>query len=305
MPLRGADGDALAQRMQQMELVAQGAQPAPQEAREQPGEVTTAVAEERAALQGWAELPEERAALQGWAELPAELLVKVLEVLQEAGRSEPQEGGLGFTKAVAAVREVCVGWQAVHDAAVMRLRFERRATDEAVGMLVRRFPAVASVHFMRIGECEGHEVTDEAVLAVCSLPALTSLNLTECWSVTDEAARAVSERCSALTTLHLTHCEGLTDDGVRAASSMRRLSSLSLAGCMQITDQAVLDVSGMIALTSLDLFLCEGVSDVGVRALSSLPALTHLDLGLCNVTAAGVQALRNTTAAPDLRVVHP
>jgi hypothetical protein len=40
-----------------------------------------------------------------------------------------------------------------------------------------------------------------------------------------------------------------------------------------------------------------------VRALSSLPALTSLDLRNCNkVTAAGVQALRNTTAAPSLRI---
>jgi hypothetical protein len=40
------------------------------------------------------------------------------------------------------------------------------------------------------------------------------------------------------------------------------------------------------------------VTDEGLlRALSTLPALTSLDLGGCPmVTAAGVQALRNTTA---------
>jgi hypothetical protein len=37
--------------------------------------------------------------------------------------------------------------------------------------------------------------------------------------------------------------------------------------------------------------------------LSSLPALTSLDLSHCyKVTAAGVQALRSTTAAPSLRI---
>jgi hypothetical protein len=42
---------------------------------------------------------------------------------------------------------------------------------------------------------------------------------------------------------------------------------------------------------------------VGVRALSSLPALTSLNLRYCNkVTAAGVQALRSTTAAPSLHI---
>jgi hypothetical protein len=37
--------------------------------------------------------------------------------------------------------------------------------------------------------------------------------------------------------------------------------------------------------------------------LSNLPALTPLDLRYCyKVTAAGVQALRNTTAAPSLHI---
>jgi hypothetical protein len=45
------------------------------------------------------------------------------------------------------------------------------------------------------------------------------------------------------------------------------------------------------------------VTDAGVRAVCSLPALTFLDLSfMYNVTAAGVQALRNTTAAPNLEI---
>ena len=75
----------------------------------------------------------------GWAELPDELLAKVLELLQVAG----QAGGLGFSQ-VATVRLVCAGWKAVHDALVTRLVLRRQTTDEAMGMLVLRFPAVAS-----------------------------------------------------------------------------------------------------------------------------------------------------------------
>ena len=41
----------------------------------------------------------------------------------------------------------------------------------------------------------------------------------------------------------------------------------------------------------------------GWLALSSLPALTHLNLRACwKLTAAGVQALRSTTAAPGLHI---
>ena len=45
--------------------------------------------------------------------------------------------------------------------------------------------------------------------------------------------------------------------------------------------------------------------DEGVRALSCLPALTSLDLRNCTkVTAAGVHALRSTTAAPNLHIIR-
>jgi hypothetical protein len=78
----------------------------------------------------------------GWTDLPDELVAKVLELLQAAGQ---QEGGFGFSQASATVRLVCAGWKAVHDAVVKRLVLRRATTDEAMGMLVLRFPAVASL----------------------------------------------------------------------------------------------------------------------------------------------------------------
>jgi hypothetical protein len=85
----------------------------------------------------------------GWAELPDELVAKVLELLQAAGPSEPQDGGLGFSQELAAVRLVCARWKAVHGAMVTRLVLRRETTDEAVGMLVRRFPAVVSLEIKK------------------------------------------------------------------------------------------------------------------------------------------------------------
>jgi hypothetical protein len=73
--------------------------------------------------------------------MPEELLAKVLEA---AGW---QEGGLGFSRASATVRLVCAGWKAVYDALVRRLVMRPETTDEVVGMLVLRFPAVASLEF--------------------------------------------------------------------------------------------------------------------------------------------------------------
>jgi hypothetical protein len=83
----------------------------------------------------------------GWAGMPEELFEKVLEALQPDGPSKPQDGGLGFSQALAAVRLVCAAWKAAHDAMVTRLVLRPQTTDEAVGKLVRRFPTVVSLEF--------------------------------------------------------------------------------------------------------------------------------------------------------------
>ena len=74
-------------------------------------------------------------------------MAKVLEMLQAAGWTEPQTGGFGFSEASGAMRLVSAGWKAVYDALVTRLVLRRQTTDEAVGILVRRFPAVVSLEF--------------------------------------------------------------------------------------------------------------------------------------------------------------
>jgi hypothetical protein len=210
----------------------------------------------------------------GWADLPGELMAKVLELLQAAGRTEPQEGGFGLSQATATVRLVCAAWQGVHDAMVTRLVLSRHTTDVAVGMLVLRFPTVVS---LKVKAYDGEAaLTDQGMRAVSSLASLTFLNLSWCYNVTDEGVRAVLRSCTALKSLNITACN-VTDEGLRAVSSLPALTTLNLAGSK--------------------------VTDAGVRALSSLPALTFLDLRYCfKVTAAGVQALRSTTAAPSLHI---
>jgi hypothetical protein len=204
-----------------------------------------------------------------WADLPDELLAMVLEA---AWRSATQAGGLGFSNA--SVRLVCAQWQAVHDAMVRRLVLRRQTTDEAMGMLVLRFPAVVSLEFKY--EWRGQALTDEGLRAVSCLPALTSLDLSCCFKVTDVGMRAVSSL--PLTSLNLNSCRAVTDVGLRALSCLPALTFLDLSCCFKVTDE-------------------------GLRALSSLPALTFLGLSMCHkVTAAGVQALRNSTAAPSLHI---
>jgi hypothetical protein len=76
------------------------------------------------------------------------------------------------------LRLVCAQWQAVHDAMVRRLVLRRQTTDEAMGMLVLRFPAVVSLEFKY--EWRGQALTDEGLRAVSCLPLLTFLQLGGC-----------------------------------------------------------------------------------------------------------------------------
>jgi hypothetical protein len=95
-----------------------------------------------------------------------------------------------------AVRLVCAGWKAVHDALVTRLVLRRETTDEAVGMLVLRFPAVASVE-MKSVPGETLALTDQGVRALSSLPALSSLDLRYC-ATTIAGVRALRSTTAAL-----------------------------------------------------------------------------------------------------------
>jgi hypothetical protein len=208
--------------------------------------------------------------------LPDELWAKVLAKVLEFEQSAPCWDGWSGSKDSAAVRLVCSGWQAVHDAMVKRLVLKKKATDEGMGVLARRFPAVLSLDFNLNRFGEENELTDEGLKAVSGLTSLTSLFLCGSYAVTDV--------------------------GMRAVSNLPALTSLDLSYCVEVADETLRAVSSMPALAILNLTFCQKVTDETLRAVSSMPALSVLDISYCNVTAAGVQALCDTTAAPDLNI---
>jgi hypothetical protein len=193
----------------------------------------------------------------GWAGMPEELMAMVLELLQA--------GGLGFSQASATVRQVCARWKAVHDALVTRLVLSWRTTDEAIGTLVRRFPAVVSLEFKGNVYGESTALTDKGLLAVSSLPALTLLDLSYCSKLTDAGLRAVSN-LPALASLNLNECYRVTNAGLLAVGNLPALTFLNLSRC-NVTDESMQAVSSLPALTSLNLTFCDKVSDKGLRAV--------------------------------------
>jgi Leucine-rich repeat (LRR) protein len=71
-----------------------------------------------------------------------------------------------------------------------------------------------------------------------------------------------------------------------------------------VSEEGLRAVSSLPALTELDLRYTK-VTDQTLQALRSLRTLTSLNLQHCkNMTAAGVQALRNTTVAPSLHIEY-
>jgi hypothetical protein len=143
-----------------------------------------------------------------------------------------------------------VRWEeAVHDALVKRLVLRRETTDEAVRMLVRRSPAVASVE-MKSVPGDTLALTDQGVHAMSSLRALTCIDLSRCKLMTDQALRAVSS-VSTLKSLNLFCCRGVTDVGVRARSSLPALASLDLSGCYNVTAAGVQALRSTTAAPSL------------------------------------------------------
>jgi bacterioferritin-associated ferredoxin len=130
---------------------------------------------------------------------------------------------------------------------VTRLVLSRQTTDQAMGMLVRRFPTVSE---SKANYSNRAVLTDQGMRAVSSLASLTFLNLTWCDKITDEGVRAVVSSCTALQSLSLFCCYKVTDEGVRAVvSSCTALEYLNLYGC-KVTDEQSAPAPRSHSLTS-------------------------------------------------------
>ena len=70
-------------------------------------------------------------------------------------------------------------------------------------------------------------MTNEALVAVSELPALTALDLNGCCRLTEEGLRAIRGKLPALTTLSLHGCSHVTDVGIRHLSSLTALTILA------------------------------------------------------------------------------
>ena len=94
-----------------------------------------------------------------WEQLPEELMLMVLDLLNWELRES------------AAVRLTCPQRRNIHDGGCKTLRVCYRVTDEMVGALCARLPALTEI------ELTSRSLTDEGLGAVAELTSLTHLDL--------------------------------------------------------------------------------------------------------------------------------
>jgi len=138
-----------------------------------------------------------------------------------------------------------------------------------------------------------HHVTDAVMHAVSGLPALTSLDISECRNITSEALCEV-RNLTGLTELFLGFNFHLTMEVFRAVSTLTALVHLDLPRCFShLYVDKLRTLSRLTALESLNLTKAS-LNDDKLLALSGITALTSLDIHGCrDVTAAAKQALRD------------
>ena len=124
-------------------------------------------------------------------------------------------------------------------------------------------------------------VTDEEMLIMFSgekFSNLRTLNLYECWNITDASVLEVARRCSSLQTLNLYECTSITDASLlEVARRCSNIQWLDLTDCSNITDASVMEVARRCSnLQTLSLRHCWRITSVCKNALRQLhPNLEH------------------------------
>jgi hypothetical protein len=212
------------------------------------------------------------------------------------------------------------------------LLFDTIVTDRGVLSLA---PLTAHLTHLAL---TGHQCSDPELLAVCSLTALTRLEMLDNFegalgfseegmralasltglvhlelenAASDEGLMAISS-LTALSHLHLRNpCYG--DEGMRALACLTALTSLDMGDAvtaaqieiqgydMLLSDQGARSLGSLVRLTHLGICGVE-ISEEGVRALSSLTALTCMDLTSSTVSDEMLRALAALTALTALHL---
>ena len=155
-------------------------------------------------------------------------------------------------------------------------------------------------------------LTDDGVQSIGTLPRLLVLDLSGCYSLSDNLhfegwrrlQKLVLSYCTLMAVDRFQHENlllldlggtSIADRGLEQLGSLKQLQALNLNDCSEITDQGLHHLRGLIHLRYLNLNLCSSITDAGLCSLETLPALTCLDLGCCEITDVGLKTVQRMT----------
>uniref|UniRef100_H9GI23 F-box domain-containing protein n=1 Tax=Anolis carolinensis TaxID=28377 RepID=H9GI23_ANOCA len=161
----------------------------------------------------------------------------------------------------------------------------------------------ARITSLSVSDCIN--VADDAIAAISQLlPNLTELNL-QAYHVTDTALAYFTAKQGYTThTLRLNSCWEITNHGVvNMVHSLPNLSALSLSGCSKVTDDGVeLVAENLRKLRSLDLSWCPRITDMALEYIAcDLHKLEELVLDRCvRITDTGLSYLSTMSSLRNL-----
>ncbi|XP_069503118.1 F-box/LRR-repeat protein 16 isoform X1 [Ambystoma mexicanum] len=161
----------------------------------------------------------------------------------------------------------------------------------------------ARITSLSVSDCIN--VADDAIAAISQLlPNLTELNL-QAYHVTDTALAYFTAKQGYTThTLRLSSCWEITNHGVvNMVHSLPNLTMLSLSGCSKVTDDGVeLVAENLRKLRSLDLSWCPRITDMALEYIAcDLHKLEELVLDRCvRITDTGLSYLSTMSSLRSL-----
>lgn len=140
------------------------------------------------------------------------------------------------------------------------------------------------------------QLSDDALMAIADdCHTLRKLRLGYCPHITNLSIMAVAKGCPLLIELHVTGCKRLTNDSIQAiAESCPSLAVLNVASCEHLTDAPISAIGARChSLLELNVAHCEQLTDKSIKAIANgCPSLTGLDVELCKkVTNASILAI--------------
>eukprot|EP00937_MAST-01D_sp_MAST-1D-sp2_P007685 g7685.t1 len=115
------------------------------------------------------------------------------------------------------------------------------------------------------------------------------VNLSSNKNITDEAVKAIAEKCPHLTTINLMRCENITN--LTFAEKCPHLMSIDLSYCENITNLTFAEKCPN--LTTIHLQYCKNITDEAVKAFAEkCPHLTKIYLSRINITDEVVKAFK-------------